>query len=379
MTDLIDQPLLLTPGPLTTDPRTRQAMTRDWGSRDKRFSALVSGLRQRLVELVAGGDQYVCVPVQGSGTFAVEATLGTLLPRDGRSLVLVNGAYGRRVATIVERLGRGLATYETAENTPPDPAEVARLLAADPSIGHVVMIHCETTAGLINPLPEIAAVCRTAGRRLIVDAMSGFGVLPIDAVALGVEAVVASSNKGLEGPPGVGFALIARDALAACAGRAHSLSLDLYDQWKAMEATGQWRFTPPTHVLAGFAQSVDLFIAEGGQPGRAARYANNCRILVEGMKALGFEPLLPAALQAPVIVTFRMPADPRFDFERFYDQLSARGYVIYPGKLTVAPSFRIGCIGHLGAPEMEGALAAIRAVLSEMGVASGAPSLAAAA
>ncbi|MCG8694097.1 MAG: 2-aminoethylphosphonate--pyruvate transaminase [Minwuiales bacterium] len=364
-------PYLLTPGPLTTAAATKQAMLRDWGSRDKDFIALTAEVRERLVSIAGVADSHTAVPVQGSGTFAIEATLGTLAPRDGKVLVLVNGAYGRRMLTILERLGRASAGVETAEDTPIDPAAVDNALAQDPAITHVAAVQCETTSGILNPMGEIAAVVAGRGRRLIIDAMSAFGALPTETTDY--DALVASSNKCLEGVPGLGFAIVRREALEVSVGNAPSLSLDLHDQWRGFEANGQWRFTPPTHVAAAFQAALRDHAAEGSVEGRGARYRENCRILIDGMRAMGFEPLLAADVQAPIIVTFHMPADPRFDFERFYDRLAARGFVIYPGKLTVAESFRMGCIGHLGSDEMQAAIDAARAVLGEMGVESGAP------
>ena len=367
------EPWLLTPGPLTTSVTVKQAMLRDWGSRDRRFIAIDREVRDRLVDLAHGRGTHVAVPVQGSGTFAVEAMIGTLVPRDGKVLVLVNGAYGKRIARICAYARRAHPVYETSEDTPRTRPRVARRLAADPAITHVAAVHCETSSGILNPIAEIAAATAAAGRRLLIDAMSAFGALPLDARSLPFDAVAASANKCLEGVPGFGFVIAREQALAAAVGNASALSLDLHDQWRGLEANGQWRFTPPTHVIAAFHQALIEHEAEGGVAGRGARYRENCRILVEGMAALGFEPLLPPALQAPIIVTFRMPADPRFHFETFYEGLSRKGYVIYPGKLTVADSFRIGCIGRLGPTEMRGALAAICATLAEMGVENGAP------
>jgi 2-aminoethylphosphonate-pyruvate transaminase len=369
---------LLTPGPLTTSASVKRAMLRDWGSRDRDFVALNARVRARLLELAGGAASHVCVPLQGSGTFVVEALLGTLLPKSGKLLVLVNGAYGQRMATMAARHGRVVAVLETAEDQPNDPQALDRALAADPAIGHVAAVHCETTSGILNPIASLAEVTARHGRRLLIDAMSAFGALPLDAGAVAFDGLAASANKCLEGVPGVGFAIVRQSALEAAAGNAPALSLDLHDQWTSMERTGQWRFTPPTHVLAAFDQALREHAQEGGIEGRGARYRENCRILVDGMRALGFETLLPDRLQAPIIVTFRMPADPRFGFDDFYDRLRSKGYLIYPGKLTVAPSFRIGCIGRLGAAEMQGALAAIRASLAEMGVASGKPAAAAA-
>ncbi|HVJ34755.1 MAG TPA: 2-aminoethylphosphonate--pyruvate transaminase, partial [Terriglobia bacterium] len=235
------------------------------------------------------------------------------------------------------------------------------------------IVQCETTSGVLNPVAEVAEVVAKAGRRLLVDAMSAFGALPLDSRTIPFDAVAASSNKCIEGVPGLGFVLCREAALQVTKGNAHALVLDLYDQWQVIEATKQYRFTPPIHCIAAFHQALAEHAAEGGVAGRGARYRANCKILVDGMRALGFETLLPDHLQAPIIVTFHMPADPKFNFQLFYDKLRERNYVIYPGKLTVADSFRIGCIGRLGAAEMNGAIAAVKAVLAELGVASGAP------
>jgi len=362
------EPLLLTPGPLTTSRTTREAMLRDWGSRDTDFIALNARVRDRLVDMAGARGSHVCVPVQGSGTFAIEATVGTLLPRDGKMLVLVNGAYGKRIMRICQMIGRAHAAIETAEDVPNDVDALDAALAADSSISHVAAIHCETTSGILNPIAAIAETVARHGRSLMIDAMSAFGAIPLDATKVPFDALVASSNKCIEGLPGVGYAIIRESVIAAAAGNSHSLSLDLHDQWKAMEGNGQWRFTPPTHVLAGFDQALAEHAAEGGVAGRGGRYSANCRILVDGMRALGFETLLPDALQAPIIVTFHTPSDPAFEFKTFYDGLRQRGYVIYPGKLTAADTFRIGCIGHVFEADIRGALAAVEEVLNEMGV-----------
>ncbi len=369
---------LLTPGPLTTSLGVKQAMLRDWGSRDKQFIALNARIRDKLVGIAGGEGDYVCVPVQGSGTFAVEATLGTLLPRAGKLLVLVNGAYGERMMKIAKYLGRPAVALSCAEDRTPDLTSLETLLAEDKTITHIAAVHCETTSGILNPIREIADIVARHGRSLIIDAMSAFGAIPLDVREVPCDAIVASSNKCLEGVPGMGYAIIRRGVLEACEGNAHSLALDLYDQWRGLEGNGQWRFTPPTHVLAAFDQAVAEFEEEGGVAARNARYSENCRTLVEGMRDLGFETLLPDALQAPIIVTFHMPADPKFDFTAFYDRLAARGYVIYPGKLTVAPTFRIGCIGQLAREDLEAALSVIREVLGEIGVTQCGPAASAA-
>jgi 2-aminoethylphosphonate-pyruvate transaminase len=362
-------PLLLTPGPLTTSKTVKQAMVHDWGSRDAAFIALNAEVMESLPKIIHGESAYVTVPMQGSGTFAVEAMLTTFVPCNGAILVLINGAYGQRAKRILAVAGRKTVVHETAEDTPPDLGAVERVLAETPAITHVFAVHCETTSGILNPIEQIGSLCARHGRRLLIDAMSAFGALELDARATPFDAVAASANKCLEGVPGLGFVVCRREALAESEGNATTLSLDLLDQRRNLEKTGQYRFTPPIHVIVAFHQALQEFLAEGGVAGRGGRYRENARILIGGMRSLGFETLLPDALQAPIIATFRTPSHPNFVFQRFYDSLKDRGYVIYPGKLTVADSFRIGCIGRLYPNHMRGALHAVRETLAEMGVA----------
>jgi 2-aminoethylphosphonate-pyruvate transaminase len=366
-------PWLLTPGPLTTSMSVKQAMLHDWGSRDQNFIAINGRMRERLVRMIDGEGAFTCVPMQGSGTFAVEAMIGAFVPPAGKLLILINGAYGKRIARICDYYKRPTAILEWAEDQPVDPARVAKALAEDKAITHVAVVHCETTSGVLNPIADVARAVAAAGRRLLIDAMSAFGALPLSSKDVPFDAVAASSNKCIEGIPGLGVVLARIDALKQCQGHAPSLSLDLYEQWQALEKTAQYRFTPPIHCIVAFDQALTEHEQEGGVAGRGARYRNNCKILVDGMRALGFETLLPDQIQAPIIVTFHMPADPRFHFQAFYDKLKDRGYVIYPGKLTVADSFRIGCIGRLDESHMKGALTAVRAAMAEMDVASGSP------
>jgi 2-aminoethylphosphonate-pyruvate transaminase len=370
-------PLLLTPGPLTTSAAVKQVMAHDWGSRDAEFLRINRTMLDRIVELAGGEGTHCAVPVQGSGTFAVEAMITTFVPKMGRLLVLINGGYGQRAKKIAEIAGRSVIALETPEDTPPDLAELERMLVEDAAITHVFAVHCETTSGILNPISEIAAVVARHGRGLLVDSMSGFGALEVDARSVAYDALAASSNKCLEGVPGLGFVVCRTEALAAGKGNATTLVLDLHDQAEVLTRTGQYRFTPPVHVIVALAKALEEHAAEGGIAGRHRRYRENARILIDGMRAMGFRTLLPDALQAPIIVTFDMPTDPNFDFQRFYDGLKERGYVIYPGKLTIARSFRMGCIGRLHPEHLHGAVQAVREVLAEMDVDDGRPPLAA--
>jgi len=366
-------PILLTPGPLTTSLPTKMAMLRDWGSWDAAFNAVTAQIRDKLTAIVHARDTHTCVPMQGSGTFAIEAAVNTLVPRAGHVLVLINGAYGKRFAKLTQMMGRRLTTFETADDVPTTADDVERTLAADSSITHVGLIHCETSTGILNPLAAIADVVARHGKGLIVDAMSSFGALPIDARATRFDALIAASGKCVEGPPGMGFVLVRKGLLEQCAGNSTSLALDLADQWAYMEKTTQWRFTPPTHVVVALNAALDQYVGEGGQPARLARYSANCETLVAGMRELGFKPFLDPAIQAPIIVTFHAPADSRYAFKEFYDRVRDKGFILYPGKLTQLETFRVGCIGAIGPDEMRHAVNAVRDTLAEMGIKHVAP------
>ena len=361
-------PILLTPGPLTTSLATKAAMLRDWGSWDSAFNAVTAELRGKLLDIVDAHETHVCVPMQGSGTFSVEAAVNTLVPRDGHVLVCVNGAYGARLVKLTRMMGRKVTVFETAEDVPTTAQDVDRLLAGDTSITHVGLIHCETSTGILNPLPEIAAVVARHRKSLIVDAMSSFAAIGIDARGIPFDALVAASGKCVEGPPGMGFVFVRRSVLEQCAGRSTSLALDLHDQWAYMERTTQWRYTPPTHVVVAFNTARDQLRAEGGPPARLARYAKNCETLIAGMSELGFRTFLKPEIQAPIIVTFHAPADPRYTFTEFYERVRDKGFILYPGKLTQVETFRVGCIGAIGPDEMRQAVHAVRDTLRDMGI-----------
>ena len=363
-----DMPYLLTPGPLTTSRGVKAAMLADWGSRDIEFRRVVAEIRKGLLDLAGCDESYECVIMQGSGTFAIEAALGAFCPKgETKTLVVANGAYGDRAAAILTRLGRPVTKIDKGDSAAPTPEEVAGALDADPAISHVWVIHCETTSGIVNPIADIARVVKTRGKNCMVDAMSSFGALALD-MKDGFDVMVSSSNKCIEGVPGFSYVVVKRDMLVKSKGMSHSVVLDLYEQWKGLEANGQFRFTPPTHALVAFHQAMKEHQEEGGVAARGGRYRQNAQILIKGMRDMGFSTLLSDDESGPIIQTFLTPRDPNFDFEQFYEDLRLRGFAIYPGKLTKRPSFRIGTIGKVDEKVMKGVLKAIREVLDEMNV-----------
>lgn len=357
--------LLLTPGPLSTTKTVKSVMFRDWCTWDDDYNTLVERIRRHLVRLGSDTDEYTAVLMQGSGTFCVEATVTTAVPQDGKLLVLANGAYGRRIAEIARRCGIAHEVQDSGELAPPDPDRLEAALKADGAITHVAVVHCETTTGMLNPVTAIGNIVKDHGRLFILDAMSSFGGIPMDLKATGVDYLVSSANKCIQGVPGFGFVIAKKDVLAKTRGQARSLSLDLYDQWRTMEDHhGKWRFTSPTHVVRAFFQALWELEEEGGITARYSRYCTNHRVLLEGMQRLSFQPLLAAELQSPIITAFLSPTNGAWSFKRFYDGLKARGFVIYPGKVTDGDTFRIGNIGDVHAGDMQRLIDSVADVLA---------------
>jgi 2-aminoethylphosphonate-pyruvate transaminase len=361
--------LLFTPGPLTTSRTVKKAMLRDVGSRDAEFVKVVREIRQHLLGVagVSQADGYEAILIPGSGTFGIEAVVSSVIPRDGKLLIVINGSYGKRIRDIARCHGIETVAIEVSENTPPDPQQVRRTLTDDSKITHVALVHCETSSGILNNVHEIGAVVKELRRTFIVDAMSSFGGISLNVADAGIDFLVSSANKCIEGVPGFSFVVADRAQLLAV-GAARSVSLDLLAQWKGLEEAGQFRFTPPTQVLLAFRQALRELDDEGGVPGRANRYAANHAALLCGMRRLGFREYVPAELQSHIITSFLFPNDPNFEFKTFYQRLSDKGMVIYPGKLTEVDCFRIGNIGRIFESDINSLLTAIKATLLEMNV-----------
>ena len=362
--------ILFTPGPLTTSLTVKQAMLRDAGSWHFEFNAVVQRVREKLLNVagVSRAADYECVLLQGSGTFGVEAVFATCVPPNGKVAVLANGAYGKRCVLMLQHAKIDHVVLRTTEDTPNDPAALDRALGADKSITHVVVIHCETTTGILNPINELGQIAKRHGRAYIVDAMSTFGAIPMDFAAAGIDFLISSANKCVEGVPGFSFVIARRAELLANEGHARSLSLDLVGQLKGFEKNDQFRYTPPTHSILAFDQALRELDQEGGVAARGARYRRNHEILITGMKALGFRSYLDPKVQSCIITSFYFPSDPKFTFNDFYRRLSDKGFIIYPGKISQADTFRIGSIGRLFEADIRALLLAIGETVKEIGI-----------
>ena len=367
------QYLLLTPGPLSTTRTVRSAMMQEYSTWDVDYNSIVEFIRMRLVRLAVRDDvnlgAYTSVLMPGSGTFSVEAVIGSVVPVDGKLLVLNNGAYGARITTIARMLGIETVELDQAETESTDLDQAEDILAGNPAITHVAMVHCETTTGMLNPAEDVGAMVRRHGREFILDAMSSFGGIPMSMESTGAHYLISSANKCIQGVPGFGFVVADRASLESSKGRARSHSLDLHDQWYEMETKGgKWRFTSPTHVVNAFARALDELESEGGVKARHARYVANQKTMVEGMRALGFRSLIGDEIPSPIITSFHYPEADGFEFQKFYDALKARRFVIYPGKVSNAQCFRIGSIGDVHPEDMTQLVAKVGEVLEEIGV-----------
>ena len=341
------EPLLFTPGPLTTSIKTKRSMLVDYGSWDDDFNKITKEIRERLVKIIKGDESFTCIPLQGSGTFGVEAMIINFIKKNEKVLILVNGAYGERILNICKYHKLKYSALIWDENKSLNINDLKNKIKNDPEIKHLAFVHCETSTGILNPLNEVNKICKSNQINLYIDAMSSFGAINIDSKKIKFKALVASSNKCIEGVPGLSFCLTRVSDIKKCKGNSDNLSMDLFDQWKYMEKTQRWRYTPPTHVVLAFLSALKQFDNEGGTKGRNFRYNENLNSLLLNMKKIGFISLLPKSVQSPIIVTFLSPVNKKFIFMEFYSYLKKNGYIIYPGKMAKVDSFRIGCIGHI--------------------------------
>jgi 2-aminoethylphosphonate-pyruvate transaminase len=363
-----DEPLLLTPGPVTLSARVKRAMLHDYASGADPIKQALGFSRRYLLDLCNGQGSHTAVPLLGSGTSGVEATIGCFVPENGKLLIHTNGVYGDRLVEVARRLRTPYTSFRTAPFTPPTATQFEEALKADPAITHVMVVHIETSTGIMNPVEEIAAVCRRMGKGLLVDAVASFGAFRLDAKALSVDAIVCSANKGLQAPPGLAWVIAKRSTLEDSKGNARSLTLDIWDQHQHLERTGMFRFTPPTHLILAMAEALHEHAEEGGQEARQARYRASWRRLVDGMRQMGFRTLLDDAVASPIVATFHEPPDPNYSFAKLYEGMKARGFIIFPGRLAAANTFRIACIGVVTERDIGRALDALAETIREMGV-----------
>ncbi|EGR28457.1 hypothetical protein IMG5_174960 [Ichthyophthirius multifiliis] len=347
----LKQPLLFTPGPLLTSNNVKLSMNYDYGSRDPRFMQIIKDIRNDILKIceVQKGE-YECILLQGSGTYAVEAVLGQSIPKGKHKLLIVqNGAYGIRMEKISLYYGLNYTTLNYSDCDVVKPKDVAQKLQENPDITHVSIIHSETTSGLINPIEEIGKVIKNFNKNIvyIVDSMSSFAAYRINPKEIGIDYLVASSNKNLQGIPGFAFVIANNKHFQNTKDNARSMVLDLYQQWQGLEDNGQFRFTPPTHVLKATKVAIDEYFEQGGQPKRFQKYDSNQKLLTKRMTEMGFKLYIEPKYQGCIITTFLNPKDPNFKFNEFYQFLADKNMVIYPGKLTKADSFRIGSIGEI--------------------------------
>lgn len=369
--------LLLIPGPVTTRPEVKAAMAQDFAPWDASFRPLYAGVRERVGQLAGGVlDTHAVLPLQGCGHFAIEAAVRSLIPPGAKLLIPMTGSYAERMARLARETGRIVVELPASPVDPVAPESVARALAADPAIGHVGLVYSETSSGLVHDPVAIGRAVHAAGRKMLLDAVSAFGALPLDLSRHPeIDAAIFTANKCLEGMPGLSFVVARTEAVQAGRGWAGSWSLDLYDvlDHALRDGWGSFRFTPPAQVLAAFRTALALHAAEGGQPARLARYTANARTLYDGMRAIGLTPYLRADVQGPIVTNIHAPHDPAWSLQKFVDALKARGFLISNFYNTEQPSFRVGCIGAVTPDDFTRFVAAVDSALGAMGVLQRAP------
>jgi 2-aminoethylphosphonate-pyruvate transaminase len=369
--------LLLIPGPVTTRPEVRAAMGQDYAPWDASFRPLYAGVRERVGRLAgAAAGTHAVLPLQGCGHFAVEAAIRSLVAPGAKLLIPMTGSYASRMAKLARDAGRVVVELPASAVQPVAAETVARALAEDPAIGHVGLVYSETSSGIVHDPVAIGAAVRVAGRKLLLDAVSAFGALPLDVSRHPeIDAAVFTANKCMEGMPGLAFVVARIDAVQAGRGWAGSWSLDLCDIYEHAQrnGNGSFRFTPPAQVLAAFRTALELHEAEGGAAARLARYSANARTLYDGMLAIGLRPYLPQNVQGPIVLNVHAPGDAAWSLQGFVDALKARGFLISNFYDTEHPSFRVGCIGAVTPDDFSRFVAAADGALTAVGIRDRAP------
>ena len=363
---MVEKYLLLTPGPLTTSETVKEAMDFDYCTWDDDYKEITQSFRHSLLDIAqVTEDEYTAVPIQGSGTYGVESVISSTISEDDELLIAINGAYGKRISEMADIYGIKHVDLVVDEREPITLEMVTKYLDENPNITHFAMIHCETTTGILNPIEDIIPYVSGHGIVTIVDAMSSFGGVPINVKDEKIDYLISSSNKCIQGVPGFSFVIARKNALEKTKGLARTLSLDLYGQYAEMERNhGKWRFTSPTHVVHAFYEALKELNDEGGVVARHQRYLNNQKHLATGMEELGFKVLIDEKYQSPIITSFVYPSDD-FDFHEFYQELKGDGFVIYPGKISQVPTFRIGNIGEVYDEDITKLLLAIKDIISK--------------
>lgn len=361
--------ILFTPGPLMTSTTVKMAMMRDLGSRDYEFKVILQEIKSKLLDIAnVKRGEYEVVLMQGSDTFGLESVIGSTIPHNGKLLAIVNGAYGARIAEMAKILGVNTQVAAYRENTTPDPDHIDKLLRKDPSITNVSVVHCETSSGIMNPIREIGEVVKRHDKIYFVNGIISFGGVPINFQKCNIDYLVAGANKSLEGVPGFSIIFAKTDVLKKTKGYRRSLSLDLYAQWEELEENNEFRFTPPIHTMLALNQALKELEMEGGIEGRAARYKANCKVLIPGMRKMGFREYLFPNLRSYIITSYLDHDHPNYSFDKFYDLLNEKDQIVYPWKLSSWNGFRVGTIGRIYPSDMKILLNAIHESLLEMGV-----------
>lgn len=345
--------ILLNPGPATTTDTVKQAMiVEDICPREKDFGDLLDSIKHDLVKVVHGDPEYVAALFTASGTGGLEAAITSAVPKGKKLLVVDNGAYGARMANIAMTYNIEVITYKLPYGDYPDAQHIEKLLQKDKDISHLAIVHHETTTGMLNPVEEVCKIARQNNVEVIVDCMSSYAGIPIDIKKWDAGYLISSSNKCIQGMPGMVFVIFKKALLPELQKQKRSFYFDLYSQYSGFEKTGQMQFTPPVQVAYALRQAIDEYFAEG-EMNRWNRYQENWNTLYDGLARLGLQFLLPDEYQSKILLAIKEPEHPQYDFNAMHDFLYARGFTIYPGKGAKEATFRLSVLGDLSKNDIQ--------------------------
>jgi 2-aminoethylphosphonate aminotransferase len=361
----IKRNILLNPGPATTTDTVKKSLVvPDICPREREFSVLLNEIRNDLVRIVHGDDQYTSVLFAGSGTAVMDSVINSVIPGNKKIAVIVNGAYGERLVRIARTYKIPCLPIIFDWREKPDLKKLDRLLKNDTSVCCVALVHHETTTGILNPITEVGRIVKKYNCTYIVDAISSYAGIPIDIKESKADFLLSTSNKCIQGMAGLAFVVCKKSALESIKNyEKRSFYLDLYNQYDYLEKTGQTPFTPPVQIAYALKQAIKEYFEEGGDR-RYARYTENWKTLRSGLLDLGFTLLLKEDQESHILLTVIEPEAKNFDFEKMHDYLYDLGFTIYPGKLK-QKTFRLANMGAIYPADITAFLTALKEYLKE--------------
>ena len=365
----IKRNILLNPGPSTTTDTVKMAqLVPDICPREKDFRSIMAPMRQDLVKIVHGGDDYTSVLFCGSGTICIDVALNSLLDTGKKAFIINNGAYSQRAVEVCKAYNLPLIELKQPIYTTPNLKTVEDVLKNNSDIGYVYVTYHETGTGLLNPVKEIGALAHKYEAFLITDTTSAYAMIPINVYDENIDFCMASAQKGIQGMTGLSFIVGRKDIIERSKEfPSRSYYCNLFMQYDYFERTGEMHFTPPVQTIYAAKQAIKEYWDEGGD-NKWLRHQRIMKAIRRGIDKLGFKEVLNRSVQSGLVSAIIYPDDHNWNFDRIHDYCYEQGFTIYPGKIASKGTFRLCALGAIDEDDIIDFWNVFEAGIIEMGV-----------